>query len=88
MELRKQADTMWGKTSIWLSKTFKKYAKAAVIPLAHVENLRTTHIIEHLARKTGNTIVQEHAGMTKRQMHSYTQFVQEEQIKAMQEHAL
>ena len=71
-----------------VEKAFKKYATRFDIPWAHVESLRTTHITEHLARKTESTIVQEHAGLTKRQMHSYTQFVSEAQIRAMQEHAL
>jgi site-specific recombinase XerC len=71
-----------------VEKAFKKYATLAGIPWAHVESLRTTHITEHLVRKTESTIVQEHAGLTQRQTNHYVQFVKEEQIKAMQEHAL
>ena len=71
-----------------VQKAFKKYATRSGIPWAHVESLRTTHITEHLARKTDCTIVQDNAGMRQRQMNSYVQSVKEEQIRAMQEYAL
>ncbi len=71
-----------------VQKAFKKYAIAAGIPWAHVESLRTTHIIEHLARKTDIQIVQDNAGQTRAVTNSYAQFVKEAQIRAMQEHAL
>lgn len=70
-----------------VEKAFK-YAYAAGIPWAHVDNLRTTHIIEHLSRKTDRETVQGNAGLTKHQTNSYVQYVKEAQIKAMQENAL
>lgn len=72
-----------------VEKAFKKYARAAGIPWAHVESLRTTHIIEHLARKTDIQTVQENAGHSSRKStNHYAQVVKEAHIKAMQEHAL
>ncbi len=71
-----------------MQKAFKKYAVAAGIPWAHVNSLRTTHITEHLAKKTDIKIVQDNAGQTRAVTNSYAQFVKEAQIRAMQEHAL
>jgi len=76
-------------TNRGVEKAFKKYAKSAHVPWAHVESLRTTHIMEHLARKTNIQIVQENAGHSSLAVTNYyAQFVKEAQIKAMQENAL
>lgn len=71
-----------------VEKAFKHYAFAAGIPWAHVESLRTTHIVEHLARKTDTQIVAGNAGLSEQQATHYAQFVKKEHIKAMQENAL
>lgn len=71
-----------------VEKAFKKYAIKAGIPWAHVESLRTTHIVQHLARKTNKQLVVEQTNLSERQANRYVQFVKEEQIKAMQENAL
>jgi len=72
-----------------VQKALKKYARAAGIPWAHVHTLRTTHITEHIARKTDIKTVQGNAGHSSLAVTNYyAQFVKEAQIKAMQEHAL
>jgi site-specific recombinase XerC len=72
-----------------VQKVFKKYAVAAGVPWAHVETLRTTHILEHLARGTDVRMVQGNAGHASRKTtKDYARYVKEVEIRAMQERAL
>jgi site-specific recombinase XerD len=72
-----------------VQKAFKKYAVAAGIPWAHVHSFRTTHITEHIARKTDIKTVQGNAGHSNlATTNYYAQFVKGAQIRAMQENAL
>ena len=65
---------------------------ATVAPLsawAHVHTLRTTHITEHIARRTDIKTVQGNAGHANlATTNFYARYVKEAQIRAMQENAL
>jgi len=72
-----------------VEKAFKKYARAADVPWAHVHTFRTTHITQHIASGTDIKTVQTNAGHTSlKTTNYYADLVKEAQIKAMQEHAL
>src|SRR5512142_1418828 len=72
-----------------VQKLMKKYATAAGIGWAHVHTLRTTHITEHIARRTDIKTVQGNAGHASlATTNFYARYVKEAQIRAMQENAL
>src|SRR5512144_2790492 len=72
-----------------VQKLMKKYARAAGVPWAHVHTLRTTHITEHIARRTDIKTVQGNAGHASlATTNFYARYVKEAQIRAMQENAL
>src|SRR5512144_430606 len=71
-----------------VQKRMKKYAAAAV-GCAHLHTLRTTHITEHIARRTDIKTVQGNAGHASlATTNFYARYVKEAQIRAMQENAL
>ena len=72
-----------------VQKLMKKYATAAGVGWAHVHTLRTTHITEHIARRTDIKTVQGNAGHASlATTNFYARYVKEAQIRAMQENAL
>jgi site-specific recombinase XerD len=72
-----------------VQKLMKKYATAAGVDWAHVHTLRTTHITEHIARRTDIKTVQGNAGHASlATTNFYARYVKEAQIRAMQENAL
>src|SRR5512146_2919050 len=76
-------------TSRSVQKLMKKYATAAGVGWAHVHTLRTTHITEHIARRTDIKTVQGNAGHASLATTDfYARYVKEAQIRAMQENAL
>src|SRR5512144_967073 len=76
-------------TSRSVQKLLKKYATAAGVSWAHVHTLRTTHITEHIARRTDIKTVQGNAGHASlATTNFYARYVKEAQIRAMQENAL
>src|SRR5512144_717122 len=76
-------------TSRSVQKLMKKYATAAGVSWAHVHTLRTTHITEHIARRTDIKTVQGNAGHASlATTNFYARYVKEAQIRAMQENAL
>jgi integrase/recombinase XerC len=72
-----------------VQKLMKKYATAAGVAWAHVHTLRTTHITEHIARRTDIKTVQGNAGHASlATTNFYARYVKDAQIRAMQENAL
>src|SRR5512135_1025122 len=72
-----------------VQKLMKKYATAAGVRWAHVPTMRTTHITEHIARRTDIKTVQGNAGHASlATTNFYARYVKEAQIRAMQENAL
>src|SRR5512144_1146044 len=72
-----------------VQKLMKKYATAGGVRWAHVHTLRTTHITEHIARRTDIKTVQGNAGHARlATTNFYARYVKEAQIRAMQENAL
>src|SRR5512144_193839 len=72
-----------------VQKLMKKYATAADVAWTHVHTLRTTHITEHIARRTDIKTVQGNAGHASlATTNFYARYVKEAQIRAMQENAL
>jgi site-specific recombinase XerD len=72
-----------------VQKLMKKYAAAAGVGWVHVHTLRTTHITEHIARRTDIKTVQGNAGHASlATTNFYARYVKEAQIRAMQENAL
>ena len=64
-------------------------SRSAGVRWAHVHTLRTTHITEHIARRTDIKTVQGNAGHASlATTNFYARYVKEAQIRAMQENAL
>jgi site-specific recombinase XerD len=84
--LTKYSEPITGRS---VQKLMKKYATAAGVGWAHVHTLRTTHITEHIARRTDIKTVQGNAGHASlATTNFYARYVKEAQIRAMQENAL
>src|SRR5512135_140011 len=84
--LTKYSEPITGRS---VQKLMKKYATAAGVGWAHRHTLRTTHITEHIARRTDIKTVQGNAGHASlATTNFYARYVKDAQIRAMQENAL